>query len=40
MMLVWFVICFTGFMPIANTAHTVGLLTGMAWGFLASLKPR
>lgn len=40
MMLVWFVICFTGFMPIANTAHTVGLLTGMAWGFLASLKHR
>ena len=38
MMLVWLVLCFTGYMgPIANMAHLFGLLTGMALGFLFSL---
>ncbi len=35
-MMVWFGLCWTGLMgPIANMAHTVGLLCGMAWGWLA-----
>lgn len=39
MMMVFFVLCFFGiFGPIANTAHTVGLLSGMALGFLTSGK--
>ena len=34
MMLIWLVLCYTGLMgSIANMAHTVGLLTGMAWGY-------
>lgn len=34
LMLLWLVICFTGaFGPIANTAHTLGLLTGMIAGY-------
>lgn len=37
MMLVWFVLCFTGVLgPIANTAHAVGLGLGVGWGFLES----
>jgi len=36
LLLVWFVLCFSGFMPIANTAHTVGLVMGALWGFLQS----
>jgi GlpG protein len=37
MMLIWYVLCFTGLVgSIANTAHTVGLLAGMAWGYLSS----
>jgi GlpG protein len=40
MMLIWFVLCFTGFLgPVANTAHAVGLVLGIAWGYLASLRP-
>lgn len=35
-MMVWFVLCFAGIMPVANTAHTVGLLVGGLWGFLGS----
>ena len=34
MMLVWFVFCFLGILPIANTAHAVGLGLGMAWGYV------
>src|SRR6185437_14097196 len=31
-LLIWLVVCCTGFVgPIANTAHLVGILTGMAW---------
>lgn len=35
MMLVWYVLCWTGLVgPIANWAHTGGLLIGVAWGYL------
>lgn len=34
MMLVWFVICISGALgiPVANTAHGVGLVAGIVWG--------
>ena len=37
-MLIWFVVCLTGMLGIgiANTAHTVGLLAGMAWGYISA----
>jgi GlpG protein len=43
MMLVWLFLCMTPLMPlianikVANTAHAVGLVVGVAWGFLSSL---
>lgn len=36
-MLVWFALCWTGLVGhVANTAHTVGLLVGILWGYLSS----
>jgi GlpG protein len=41
MMIIWFFVCLIGIMgPVANTCHAAGLLMGMAWGFLASLRRR
>jgi membrane associated rhomboid family serine protease len=40
-MLIWYAACLVGLSPrVANTVHTVGLLTGMAWGYLSSLRYR
>jgi GlpG protein len=37
-MLIWLVVCFTGIIGhIANYAHVVGLLVGMAWGGAAAI---
>ena len=41
MMLIWFVLCFTPLLGhFANTAHAVGLVMGVAWGYLSSLPHR
>jgi GlpG protein len=32
-LMLWLIICLTGFMPIANIAHVFGLLTGMLIGW-------
>lgn len=38
MMLIWFVLCWTGILgPIANMAHTAGLLVGLLWGWLEAV---
>jgi len=46
MMIIWFIFCFTPLSTwalgshVANGAHAGGLLIGMAWGWLSSLKYR
>jgi rhomboid protease GlpG len=36
-LLVWLVVCFTGMMgPVGNTAHLVGLLSGMSMGWISA----
>jgi len=41
MMILWFFACFTPIIPhVANGAHAVGLVMGMAWGYLSSLRYR
>ncbi|MHC4521265.1 MAG: rhomboid family intramembrane serine protease [Planctomycetota bacterium] len=40
MMIVWFFLCLSGFMgQIANTAHAVGAVVGIAWGYAAARLP-
>jgi rhomboid protease GlpG len=41
MMILWFVACFTPLIPhVANAAHAAGLVMGMGWGYLSSLRYR
>jgi GlpG protein len=41
MMILWFFACFTPLIPhVANATHAVGLIMGMAWGYLSSLRHR
>ncbi len=41
MMIIWFFACFTPILPhVANAAHAAGLVMGLAWGYLASLRYR
>jgi GlpG protein len=41
MMILWFFACFTPLIPhVANATHAVGLVMGMAWGYLSSLRYR
>jgi GlpG protein len=41
MMLIWFVLCLIGVLGnIANTAHAVGLILGVVWGYLSSIGRR
>jgi rhomboid protease GlpG len=37
LMIVWFFLCLSGLMgPVANTAHAVGAIVGIAWGYTAA----
>ena len=39
MMLVWFFLCLAKIIPnVANTVHAAGLIVGLAWGFISSLR--
>ncbi|WP_050785698.1 rhomboid family intramembrane serine protease [Pedosphaera parvula] len=41
MMIIWFFLCLSGMIGnIANTAHAVGLIMGISWGYLSSLRHR
>jgi GlpG protein len=41
MMMIWFFACFTPILPhAANAAHAAGLVMGIAWGYLSSLRYR
>jgi GlpG protein len=41
MMIIWFFACFTPFIPhVANGTHAAGLVIGLAWGYLSSLRYR
>jgi GlpG protein len=41
MMIIWFFACFTPIIPhVANGTHAVGLVMGIAWGYLSSLRYR
>lgn len=38
-MMIWFVVCLTGVIGnVANAAHAAGLVTGIVWGFVSSLR--
>lgn len=38
-MIVWFFLCLFGVIPgVANGAHTVGLVVGVAWGYLSAMR--
>jgi GlpG protein len=38
---IWFFLCLTNYIQhVANAAHAVGLATGVAWGYLSSLRHR
>jgi GlpG protein len=38
-MMLWYLICLTGYVgPVANTAHTVGLVVGVLWGAVPMAK--
>jgi len=36
LMLVWFVFCLTGILPVANACHAAGLISGALWGMLSA----
>jgi GlpG protein len=40
MMLIWLLFGYTNILPIANTAHTVGLVGGVTWGYAAAIRRR
>jgi GlpG protein len=41
MMIIWFFACFTPIIPhVANGAHAAGLVIGLAWGYVSSLRFR